>query len=390
MFTEHLTFLCLSFRGCERVSTDTGTRLDTLRHRESAFDALVAGGWPAGQAPAMAERARAALMGARSTAIFHAQFGRLFSRARVIDELPDEVIALKVDRTQGHFRVVAAVLAHSACGDLDGVEGDDLVLVLALRPTPEAATQRIDGRFASQQALHDCLAGWRWAWPRAGTAFSERFRPGMYIVPGDPVGPAGADVAADEWVAQACATAYFFYCWLVCQRIERNLLAVSVNGDWDEEFRRLLLVKKQVVAARKTALLKNRAFPGSALLEHIFRCLEVFRLEMQLAYLTEQAEETTKALEMQNAYITSARIKSIEMIVFVSTILGLALAVNALQMKPFYDEATDNALSRPIFWWVFAVIIGAGIVLWGVLTQWSRTRKIVRWLKKRLSSRTEP
>jgi len=29
-------------------------------------------------------------------------------------------------------------------------------------------------------------------------------------------------------------------------------------------------------------------------------------------------------------------------------------------------------------------------VLWGVLTQWSRTRKIVRWLKKRLSSRTEP
>ena len=387
MSTEHLTYLCLSFRGSERVSTDTGARLDTLRHRESAFEALVAGALPAGQAPAMAERARAALMGARSTAIFHAQFGRLFSRARVIDELPDEVITLNVDRTQGHFRVAAAVLAHSACSDLDGVEGDDLVLVLALRPTAEAPTQHINGRFATQQALHDCLAGWQWAWPRTATPFSERFRPGMYLVPG---GPADAQVPSGELVAQACATAYFFYCWLVCQRIERNLLAVSVNGDWDEEFRRLLLVKKQVVAARKTALLKNRAFPGSPLLEHIFRCLEVFRLEMQLAYLTEQAEETTKALEMQNAYITSARIKSIEMIVFVSTILGLALAVNALQMKPFYDEATDNALSRPIFWWVFAVIIGAGIVLWGVLTQWSRTRKIVRWLKKRLSSRTEP
>lgn len=387
MSTDHLTFLCLSFRGSERVSTDTGARLDTLRHRESAFDALVASGLPASQAPAMAERARSALMGARSTAIFHAQFGRLFSRARVIDELPDEVIALNVDRTQGHFRVAAAVLAHSACSDLDGVEGDDLVLVLALRPTAEAPTQHINGRFATQQALHDCLAGWQWAWPRTATPFSERFRPGMYLVPG---GPADAQAPAGELVAQACATAYFFYCWLVCQRIERNLLAVSVNGDWDEEFRRLLLVRKQVVAARKTALLKNRAFPGSPLLEHIFRCLEVLRLEMQLSYLTEQAEETTKALEMQNAYVTSARIKSIEMIVFVSTILGLALAVNALQMKPFYDEATDNALSRPIFWWVFAVIIGAGIVLWGVLTQWSRTRKIVRWLKKRLSSRTEP
>ena len=387
MSTENLTFLCLSFRGSERVSTDTGARLDTLRHRESAFDALVASGLPASQAPAMAERARVALMGARSTAIFHAQFGRLFSRARVIDDLPDEVIALNVDRTQGHFRVAAAVLAHSTCSDLDGVEGDDLVLVLALRPTPEAATQHINGRFATQQALHDCLAGWQWAWPRPATPFSERFRPGMYLVPG---GPADAQAPAGELVAQACATAYFFYCWLVCQRIERNLLAVSVNGDWDEEFRRLLLVRKQVVAARKTALLKNRAFPGSALLEHIFRCLEVLRLEMQLAYLTEQAEETTKALEMQNAYVTSARIKSIEMIVFLSTILGLALAVNALQMKPFYDEATENALSRTIFWWVFAVIIGAGIVLWGVLTQWSRARKIVRWLTKRLSSRIAP
>ena len=224
------------------------TRLDTLRHRESAFDALVASGLPASQAPAMAERARTALMGARSTAIFHAQFGRLFSRARVIDELPDEVIALNVDRTQGHFRVAAAVLAHSACSDLDGVEGDDLVLVLALRPTAEAPTQHINGRFATQQALHDCLAGWQWAWPRTATPFSERFRPGMYLVPG---GPADAQAPAGELVAQACATAYFFYCWLVCQRIERNLLAVSVNGDWDEEFRRLLLVRKQVVAARK-------------------------------------------------------------------------------------------------------------------------------------------
>ena len=50
MSTDHLTFLCLSFRGSERVSTDTGARLDTLRHRESAFDALVASGLPASQA----------------------------------------------------------------------------------------------------------------------------------------------------------------------------------------------------------------------------------------------------------------------------------------------------------------------------------------------------
>lgn len=387
MYPDHLTFLCLSFRGSERISTDAGTRLDTLRYGEPAFNELVAGAWPADQVHAMADYARTALMSARSTAIFYAQFGRLFSRARVFEELPDEVIALDLDRIQGQFRVAAAVLTHSACSDLDGVEGDDLVLVLALRATQEAPTQRIDGRFATQQALNDCLASWKWAWPRAEMPFSERFRPGMYLVPG---GPADAEAASGELVAQACASAYFFYCWLVCQRIERNLLAVSVNGDLDEEFRRLLLVRKQVVAARKTALLKNRAFPGSHLLEHIFRCLEVLRLEMQLSYLTEQAEETTKALEMQNAYVTSTRIKSIEMIIFVSTILGLALAVNALQMKPFYDEATDNALSRPIFWWVFAVIICAGIFLWGVLTQWSRARKFVRWLKKSVSSPVKP
>lgn len=142
--------------------------------------------------------------------------GRLFSRCRVIDELPDEAIDLSVDRIQGRFRVAAAVLAHRAGGDLDGVEG------------------------------------------------------------------------------------------------------------------------------------------------------------------------------VHNAYVTSARIRSIEIIVFPSTILGLALAVNALQMRPFYDAATENALSRPIFWWVFAGIIGAGFVLRGVLTQRSRTRKIIHWLKKRRSSPTTP
>lgn len=49
--------------------------------------------------------------------------GRLFSRGRVIDELPDEAIDLSVDRIQGRFRVAAAVLAHRAGGDLDGEEG---------------------------------------------------------------------------------------------------------------------------------------------------------------------------------------------------------------------------------------------------------------------------
>lgn len=379
MTAETLTYLCLSFRGSERVATDAGARLDAVRHPEPVFAALLARLWPEGQGQALGEAPRRALQEARATAIFGAQLERVFSSVRAFPGVPDEVLDLKIDRVQGRFRVMAAIAARSAPADLDGVEGDDLLLVLALAPTDETATQMLHQRFSSQQALLEYLAGWRWPgldWSGVGAVFGNRFRPGTYLV-GE-----CEKVEGGQLLAHACATAYFYYCWLVCQRTERNLLAVHVNGDWDEEYRRLLLVRKQLVAARKTALLKNRAFPGSSLLVHDLRCLEVFRLEMQLAYLTEQAEETTKALEMHNTYRTTGRIQSIELIVFLSTILGLGLAINALQMRPFFDAETDNALGRPIFWWVFGIVVGVGLLLLGLLSHWSRTRKLLRWLRR--------
>jgi len=53
--------------------------------------------------------------------------------------------------------------------------------------------------------------------------------------------------------------AYLFYSYLLCLRAERLAISLNVNGDGDEEYRKLIL-------ARKYALLKNRAMPDSFVL----------------------------------------------------------------------------------------------------------------------------
>ena len=374
---HELIFMCLSIRGSERVATEAGSRLDKITNRDNAFADLHAL-FKESTFQSTSISLFDALMKHRSTAVFSSQFGRVFSISKAVTPCANVVFDMNVDKTMGVFRPVSMVILSSDAQCLDSVEGDDLIVVVVLKRTNEVPTVNLYKRPSAKNVLQ-LLRNLGLFVNTSTPELSERFRPGFYIVPTDFTQSEFDSLAEpDTGIALCAGTAYFFYTWLVCQRAERNMLAVSVNGDWDDEFRKLILVKKQVIAARKTALLKNRAFPGSPLLNHLKKCLVVFRLEDQLAYLTEQAEETTKALEMQNAYVTSSRIQSIEAIIFISTIMGLAVAINALQMPPFFDASTTNALERPIFWYVMLVIAIGGVILWGLFSQWRRFRKLLR------------
>jgi hypothetical protein len=387
---QSVIFVCFSIRGSERVATQTGAKLDTIKRPEKAFVQLQTRLFDTPQCQEQSRSIGNFLLKHRSTAIFENQFKRLFSGARYCVPEATPLVNIHIDKTTGTYQALTSVFLLSTSTCLDSVEGDDFVAVLALRKTNGVGSIQLE-RPSKPGDVVLLLKALK-LWPDVGElSFSDNFRAGFYIVPADSssatAGTLTQSALDDEsyMVAMCSGTAYFYYCWLVCQRGERNLLAVSANGDWDDEFRKLLLVKKQVIAARKTALLKNRAFPESHLLPHFKSCIDVFRLESQLAYLTEQTDETANALDMQNSYVTSSRIRSIEWIIFLSTILGLAVAVNALQMAPFYDSTTANALERPIFWYVFMVVAAGGLLLWGVLSNWKQARKKLQSLGSKIN-----
>lgn len=386
-------FLCISIRGSERVASLVGGKLDKLQYREGNFTQLLHGIFGACYTAENSCYFRDQLLLQCSTAIFADQFERLFSVAKVLKTI-DAIVDISVDSVKGNYCLLSCVCMVSSADCLESVEGDDLVFVLMLEKSSLPPTTRLDKRPTTPNEAITFINNLGVVTTSILGHLSDRFRPGFYLVNGraedEKLSNFGDDekIAVDPSAARVAlcsGTAYFFYCWLICQRLERNLLSVSANGEWEEEFRKMLLVKKQLIAARKTALLKNRAFPGSLLLKQLKQCIESFRLEDQLSYLTEQAEQTSKALEAQNAYVTSSRIRSIETIIFISTVLGLAVALNAIQMPPFFDPGTQNALSRPVFWFVFIAVICGAFLLMGTLSQSHRIRKLLKWIKSRIS-----
>jgi hypothetical protein len=380
MIENNLKFLCLSLRGSERVATEIGSKLDKVIRIEQPFAAMLKDIW-IDQTTSSIEGLCSSLLESQATSIFSAQFKRLFSKAKEFKPKENLILKIEMDGVNATFLVKNFIFLNSTAFDFDGVEGDDLVVILALKSTLDECHFSILGRYPTQESMFQDFLKWNVGFSTPAGKFSESFKPGMYIV------DSNLTQFEESTKSHACVTAYYFYSWLVTQRAERNLLFININGDLDNEIRKLILIKKQIVSVRKIGLLKNRAFPGSTLLTHNEECLKVFRLEAQSEYLCSQYEETAKALEMQNSYITSGRIKSIETIIFVSTVLGLGIAINALQMKPFYDANTENALHRPIFWIVLSTIIFGGIFLWGIVNQWRRTRKVIRWLRKKFKGK---
>lgn len=389
MNDANFCFMCVSLRGSERIATSHGSRLDKVTHSEPGFAALRA--WLLTHR--CGEEALDKLLDSQAaTGVLRRQITGTFDLYGWSPPMREVVCAVALDGVAGTFQVVQWSAWHASRDSVEGIEGDDLLFVLDLRRTVGEPTLSLRSRPATP-ALAVQLLRMLGVLPEGlAPGWSSRFRAGFYLVESDAGVCTGRDIGMgaelasqpENWVPALSVIAYLFRCYLICQRAERLLLAVRANGDWDEEYRKLLLVRKKIASTRKSALLNNRAAPGSALLGCFRRGLAAFRLQEQLDHLVVQAEESVRILEAQSVYIAAKRIQSIQAIVFVSTVLGLAVALNAIQMPPFYSATTMNALERPIFWVVICAVAAGGAGLWLVISSWNRIRRSSRWARGRI------
>ncbi len=366
--------LCISLRGSQRVPTQFGSRLDEIRDVEPDFGRLHA--WLRGCAkPPGALDALLEAHGA--TGALRRQVGEVFE-LHAAGEPASRTVRLDVDGVHGDFSIAGLTAWLGSHRTMEGTEGEDLVFALPLRPEADRAAGGSEGALVLDRRPPSASAAADWL-RRAGALpasavprLQDRLRAGFYILPVDaPRGDQG-------WTACCCIVAYLFRCYLACQRAERLLAEVRSNGDWDEEYRKLLLVRKKLVTVRKNALLKNRAVPGSPLLPCFHAALAVLRLQEQADHLGRQVEDAGKVLEAQSLYVAARRIQTIQAIAFASTVLGLAVALNAIQMPPFYEASAANALHRPVFWIVVAAVVVAGLLTWMAINHWWRVRRLWR------------
>ncbi|HVZ42509.1 MAG TPA: hypothetical protein VHA82_01765 [Ramlibacter sp.] len=367
--------VCISLRGCACEPTLHGTALDRLSPLDEGFEHLCRRiqASPGAIGPSELEKQ---LAGSRATGVFGKQVADMFSWLVTGRAAQPAHWRASADGLQGVFRMGRWAAWRSAPGSLEGTEGDDLIVVIELEAACDEAPDE-PALLERPTSVGSALMLLRSSGVIEGEhAVSERYRCGFYLVDAPANGLA--------WAAESGAVAYLFRCYLACQRSERLMLDVRVNGEWDEEFRKLLLVRKKLVALRKCALLKNRAYPGSALIETFRIAFGAFRLQEQIEHLGHLAEETAKVLEAQSLFVAARTLRGIQVIVFASTVLGLAVALNAIQMPPFYDSAATNALARPVFWWVIGVVVGAGIATWLLMSQGYRGRYLWReWRSRR-------
>lgn len=381
-------FVCVSVRGSERVATTHGRRLDEVQHREPGFERLRA--WLLGCRRDQPQLDR--LMDSQgATAVLCRQVAGMFDLYGWSQPAREVLCEIALDSVSGTFAVAGWSAWHGSCDTLEGIEGDDLVFVVGLRRTAGDAAFSLRSRPATPALAMKLLAQLSVLPEAAAPDLSSRFRPGFYLVrsecdPWSAHVPAATAPSWDNWLPAMCVFAYLFRCYLVCQRTERLLLEVRSNGDRDEEYRKLLLARKKIISSRKSALLKNRAAPGSILLRCFFTAMSAFRLQEQLDHLVGQAEELVRVLEAQSIYVATKRIQSIQAIVFASTVLGLAVALNAIQMPPFYSGSTANALGRPVFWIVVGIVVGGGLAIWFVVTRWSEVLRGLRRFRARIGS----
>lgn len=389
---SRFALLTLSFRGVERVPTELGINLDRQRVFDPAYQGIFRPGHPAlDQGMRFRPQGDAACRHARLTMVMQAMIGGMFTelwRYRP-DKLP--LVWFRLEGENCFMQMEQVLLTRSDAQNVGGVEGDDLLFVLLFSQAemPAALPDKplvIERRFQ--------LAAESWGFLQSlglvGTApkFAGSYPPGFYFLPGDRVLEGDTQQAeVQDWLEQpesrvaACLiAAYLFYCYLICLRVERLTVGIDVNGDWDWQMRKLILARKKLSVVRKYALLKNRAAPDAPVLALFRGVSRLYRLEEQIQNLSELLDETSKAMETQNSYISAGRLRVIEVIVFLSTILGLGVGLNAIQMPPFYDQKTINVLERAEFWMVFLAVFGAALGVWLLLGSWQRFKRlVVRW-----------
>ncbi len=165
--------------------------------------------------------------------------------------------------------------------------------------------------------------------------------------------------------------AYLNYVRLICVRAERQLLQLNFSGNWERESKKLLLVRKRLAIVRRYAELTNRGEPESVLTHAFATFSKTFRLQSQLERLSRAVEEYGRAFDLQNAYIALKRARAIEIILLsslISAVVAVGVGLNTIQMPPFYESTTTNALTRPEFWSsLVAAILVVGLLAFALV-----------------------
>jgi len=392
--------LTFSLRATERVPTLSGSRLDSIRIFDEGVDALLSNTEFAALGDDLLLDREDICKCAKLTSVMRSNIANLFDEVRLLrTPQPLKNVRLGLEGCHGDFEIDHVLICKSSKDKAGQVEGDNMLFVIflrmILRSEQDIGTIDLNQRFATAKELWEFLfaVGVLVELPPVAT---KDCPPGFYILQGDRILKGEKYLSqAKNWlngedgerarIASSLICAYLFYSWLLCLRTERLAMSIDVNGDWDEECRKLILARKKLAVARRYALLKNRAMPDSYVLLVFRGVSQIYRLEGQLENLVGLLDELSKTLETQNSYVASSRLRAIEAIIFASTILGLGVALNSIQMKPFYEAGTDvNTLFRTEFWTVFGVVFCAAIVCWWMLVHGRKARlKIKQYLSQK-------
>lgn len=380
--------LALSFRGSERMPTEAGGRLDALRPIHDGFEGVIESA-AARPVEAFLPGSHASMQDAKCTLVMKSLFASMFGSLWFVADEAAACVCFRLEGVAGTYRLDHVFVARSGPLDAGAVEGDDLVFLLffiCAEGNPEVVAT-VDQRFRSAQESWLFLSQVGAVSGAREPPFTGSSRPGFYFMHQDRIFAERAPFEGfAEWLGQSrshrqaisAIGGYLYYCWLICQRVERLAASISVNGDWDIESRKIILARKKAVAARQYALVKNRAEPDSHLLPAFHGISTVLRLSEQLGNVSELLDEAGKAIDAQNAYTAAGRLQAIEVIIFLSTVLGLGVALNAIQMPPFFDSTAANALMRREFWLVFATVACAAFGGWLGLTNGKRVRRLAQ------------
>ena len=402
--------LAFALKASERVATEDGRRLTRL---EQAAPPLQA--WIAKQGLRLRGCQPSVVLGpelARSQVlpVLEACLDRMFQAIESVSVDPTEApwVSLRhVQGLSGCFQLQHVLLAVCDPASFSGVEGDEAVVCLVLS---QALADDAEGQpmalvldappVSTAQAMRWIGALVGAALPQFGDSFEQiadelppLLRPGFYAIP---VAPIAQDVASNSSIPghdfyhwrkspPACAviallSAYLLRCFVCAQRLERQLLAFEPGADWDGESRRLLLAHSRLLAFTRFALIKNRAVAGAPVLQFYEQALRRLRLRVLSRDLGSLLGRCGEVLQARNAYLDSSRLRTIEVVLFIASMLSLAIGLNAIQMPPFFDSQTTNALSRLEFWLVIAGTVTIFIAMWGAINGWRHARRLIRWV----------
>lgn len=391
------TIVVLSIRATERIHTDGGrafTRLNPIS--KALLEWMI---WyrrlQGDSTPSSAFSNE--LDHARVLPVLRASMDQVLGSARNLRLIAHPQLKLNVPDHRGTFDLRRMLVFASVADSMAAAEGDEMIFALVLRPCEGQAEGVVGSPFCTigspirdpsdvarlvlQLVAPDDAPSLHGLLP-ASSGKSAFSRSGFYVLSVTKV----ATPIWTEWrmdpqsdVVIAVVSAYLFRSYLCALRLERAMLGFLPNGDWDEESRRLLLARNRQLCILRFGLMKNRAEPNAPILSFFSEALSKFRLRTLSEDLALVVERSEQLLAARTAYADSIRIRTIEAILFVASVLSLAVGLNAIQMPPFFDPNTKNALHRWEFWLVTVSVAGVFVTMWGALTGWRHTRRLLRW-----------